>query len=68
VGLIKLDMGVFGMSEEEIKGKGKQAKGKIREEVGKATDNKTEQFKGKVEQAEGKARTEIGKARRKSEE
>jgi uncharacterized protein YjbJ (UPF0337 family) len=54
------------MSEEEIKGRGKQAKGKIREEVGKMTDNKTEQLKGKIEQVEGKARAEIGKATRKS--
>jgi uncharacterized protein YjbJ (UPF0337 family) len=54
------------MSEEEVKGRGKQAKGKVREEVGKLTDNKTEQLKGKIEQAEGKARAEIGKATRKS--
>ncbi|MGD0331039.1 MAG: CsbD family protein [Nitrososphaeria archaeon] len=40
------------MSKEEVKGKGKQIKGKIREEVGKLTDNKTEQLKGKIEKAD----------------
>ncbi len=64
--LIRPEASVFDMSEEEIKGRSRQAKGKIREEVGKLTDNKTEQLKGKVEQAEGKARAEIGKATRKS--
>jgi uncharacterized protein YjbJ (UPF0337 family) len=54
------------MSKEEIKGKGKQIKGKVREEVGKLTDNKKEQVKGKVEQAAGKAEENVGKAIRKS--
>ncbi len=54
------------MSKEEIKGRGKQAKGKVREEVGKMTNNKTEQLKGKIEQAEGKVREEIGRAARKA--
>jgi uncharacterized protein YjbJ (UPF0337 family) len=54
------------MSKEEMKGRGKQAKGKVREEVGKMTNNKTEQLKGKIEQAEGKAREQIGKAVRKN--
>jgi uncharacterized protein YjbJ (UPF0337 family) len=54
------------MTNQEIKGRGKQAKGKIREEVGKITNNKTEQAKGKLEQAEGKARVGIGKAIKKS--
>lgn len=44
----------------------KQAKGKAREELGKATNNKTAQAKGKFEQAEGKVRAEVGKAVRKS--
>jgi uncharacterized protein YjbJ (UPF0337 family) len=54
------------MSNEEIKGRGKQVRGKIREQVGKMTNNKTEQLKGKIEQAEGKVREKIGKAERKS--
>src|ERR1017187_1841380 len=47
-GLIKLDVRVFRMSEEEIKGRGKQAKGKIREEAGKMTDNKTNSSKERL--------------------
>jgi uncharacterized protein YjbJ (UPF0337 family) len=56
------------MSKEEVKGKGKQIKGQIREEVGKLTNNKTEQLKGKIEQVEGKAQEEIGKVKRKAKE
>jgi uncharacterized protein YjbJ (UPF0337 family) len=59
--LINLEASLFRTSEEEVKGRGKQAKGKVREEVGRLTDNKTEQLKGKIEQAEGKARAEIEK-------
>ena len=54
------------MSNDEVKGKGKQIEGQIREEVGKVTGNKTEQVKGKIEQIEGKVQAEIGKAKRKS--
>ena len=56
------------MSDEEIRGMKKQIKGKVREEMGKLTDNKTEQLKGQIEQAEGKARENIGRAVRKSKE
>jgi uncharacterized protein YjbJ (UPF0337 family) len=54
------------MNKDEVKGKGKQIEGQIREGVGKLTGNETEQVKGKVEQVEGKAQQEIGKVRRKS--
>ncbi len=53
------------MSKDEAKGKGKQIKGKVREEIGRLTNNKKEQVKGKIEQAEGKTRELIGKAERK---
>ncbi len=49
------------MNKDEVKGKGKQIEGQIREGVGKLTGNKTEQAKGKVEQVEGKAQQEVGK-------
>jgi uncharacterized protein YjbJ (UPF0337 family) len=52
------------MSNDEVKGKGKQIEGQIREGVGKLTGNKTEQVKGKIEQVEGKAQQEIGKVKR----
>jgi uncharacterized protein YjbJ (UPF0337 family) len=54
------------MSEEEIRGRRKQIKGKVREEIGKLSGNKTEQLKGKIEQAEGKARENIGRFVRKT--
>ena len=56
------------MSQEEVKGKSKQIKGQIREQVGKLTNNKTEQLKGKIEQVEGKAQAEIGKVKRNAKE
>jgi len=64
--IIKFETSCVGMSEDEVRGKGKQIKGKVREEVGKLTNNKKEQVKGKIEQAEGKAREKIGKAERKN--
>jgi uncharacterized protein YjbJ (UPF0337 family) len=54
------------MSQNEIKGKGKQIKGIVREEVGKLRNNKKEQVKGKIEQAQGKARENLGKAQRRA--
>jgi uncharacterized protein YjbJ (UPF0337 family) len=56
------------MSRDERKGKEKQVKGKIREEVGIIRGNRKEQLKGQVEQAEGKAREDIGKAKRRLKE
>jgi uncharacterized protein YjbJ (UPF0337 family) len=56
------------MSRDERKGKEKQIKGKVREEVGIIRGNRKEQLKGQVEQAEGKAREDIGKAKRKLKE
>jgi uncharacterized protein YjbJ (UPF0337 family) len=56
------------MSRDERKGKEKQIKGKVREDVGIIRGNRKEQLKGQVEQAEGKAREDIGKAKRKLKE
>ncbi|MDG6250035.1 CsbD family protein [Methanocalculus sp.] len=53
------------IEKDEIVGKGKQMKGKVREEVGKVTGNNTEQIKGKIEQVEGKVQEEVGKVKRK---
>jgi len=55
------------MSEEEAKGRNLKLKGKIREEVGKITGDKSAQIEGKAEQAIGKVREEAGKAKRKIE-
>ncbi len=54
------------MNQDEVKGKGKQITGKVREEIGKATGDKSEQVKGKIEQVGGKVQEEIGKAKRKA--
>jgi len=56
------------MSKEEAKGKAEKVKGKIREEVGKATGNDKEQIKGKAEQWEGQTRETAGKVKRKIDE
>ena len=56
------------MSEEEAKGKNLKMRGKIREEVGKITGDKSEQIKGKAEQVKGKIQEEVGKAKRKAQE
>ena len=53
------------MSKEEKKGKALQVKGKVREEVGKLTGDKSEQIKGKAEQVVGKVHEEVGKAKKK---
>jgi uncharacterized protein YjbJ (UPF0337 family) len=52
------------MSNDELKGKGKQIKGDIREGVGKLTNNKAEQVKGKIEQIEGVVQKEVGRMKR----
>ena len=54
------------MNKQEAKGKREQVTGKVREEIGKFTNNKTEQLKGKIEQAEGKIREGIGKVQQKT--
>ena len=54
------------MNDDEINGKIEKTKGKVREEIGKITGDKSEQIKGKVEQVKGKVQEEIGKAKRKA--
>jgi len=52
------------MASDITKGKSKQIKGKAREAFGKLTGKKTQQFKGKVEQAAGEVQEHYGKAKR----
>jgi len=54
------------MSEEEANGRFEKTKGKVREEIGKITGDKSEQIRGKAEQVKGKVQEEIGKAKRKA--
>jgi uncharacterized protein YjbJ (UPF0337 family) len=49
------------ISIAEVRGRSKQIKGKLREEVSKLRNNKTGQLKGKLEQTEGKARVRIAR-------
>ncbi|XHH10373.1 MAG: CsbD family protein [Candidatus Bathyarchaeia archaeon] len=53
------------MTEDELKGKGKQAKGKLDETAGKITGDTGTQIKGKMEQAEGKTQEAMGKFKKK---
>jgi uncharacterized protein YjbJ (UPF0337 family) len=54
------------MSKEEIKGRGKEAEGKVRKGVGKLARSKKQQAKGAMEEAEGKAEVAAGKAIKKA--
>ena len=51
------------MKKEVEKGKAKQVEGKIMEDAGKATGNKSDQVKGKLGQIVGKVQESYGKAR-----
>jgi len=51
------------MDRDNIAGKGKQIKGKVREGMGKATGNKKQVLIGKADQATGKVQEEYGKAK-----
>jgi uncharacterized protein YjbJ (UPF0337 family) len=44
----------------------KQVKGKVKEEAGKLTDNKTREIKGKGEQSAGKVQEQYGEKDQKS--
>ena len=51
--------------EDELKGKGKQAKGAAKEKLGKLTGDPNLQQRGTNERVEGKVQEKFGKARRK---
>jgi uncharacterized protein YjbJ (UPF0337 family) len=53
------------MSKQIQDGNKDKLKGKAREAVGRMNDDKGEQIHGKLEQAKGEAKIAIGKARRK---
>jgi uncharacterized protein YjbJ (UPF0337 family) len=52
------------MNKDMAQGKAKQVKGKMDEEMGKATGNKSREMKGNTEQVTGKLREEYGKVKR----
>jgi uncharacterized protein YjbJ (UPF0337 family) len=53
--------------ENQVKGTGKEMKGKIRGDLGDATDNASEHIKGRAEELEGKVQKNIGKGQRKAD-
>jgi uncharacterized protein YjbJ (UPF0337 family) len=50
--------------ENQVKGTAKEMKGKIRGDLGDATDNTSEHIKGRAEQLEGKVQKNFGKGER----
>jgi uncharacterized protein YjbJ (UPF0337 family) len=51
--------------ENQVKGTGKEMKGKLRGDLGDATDNESEQIKGRSEELKGKVQKNFGKTERK---
>jgi uncharacterized protein YjbJ (UPF0337 family) len=52
------------MADNITKGKRNQLKGKVREEFGKLTGNKSQESRGKREQVAGKVQEQYGKVKR----
>jgi uncharacterized protein YjbJ (UPF0337 family) len=50
--------------ENEVKGTAKEMKGKLRGDLGDATDNSSEHIKGRAEELEGKVQKNFGKGER----
>ena len=48
--------------ENQIKGTGKEFKGKVRNSIGGLTGDSSEQIKGKAEELKGKVQRKIGEA------
>ena len=48
----------------QVKGTAKEMKGKIRGDLGDATDNSSEHIKGRAEEMKGKVQKNVGKAER----
>jgi uncharacterized protein YjbJ (UPF0337 family) len=55
-------------NKAEIKGKGKQIEGAIKDKAGELTGNPNLEAKGKAERVAGKVQERVGKARRKTGE
>ena len=48
------------MANRKNEGKGDQVKGRVREAVGKVTGKRSTEWKGKAEQAKGKIKEKLG--------
>jgi uncharacterized protein YjbJ (UPF0337 family) len=49
-----------GINKDQVEGRAKDLGGKVQEEFGKLTDNKTQQAKGLVNQVAGKTQAKAG--------
>jgi uncharacterized protein YjbJ (UPF0337 family) len=47
--------------KEQVRGVGQQIKGKVKEEVGDLTDNKSLEIEGKLEKNIGRVREDVGR-------
>lgn len=54
--------------ENQVKGSAKEMKGKMRGDLGDATDNSSEHIKGRAQQLEGKIQKNFGKGERNTDE
>ncbi len=61
------DLGMRG-AKDELEGSAKELGGKIRGDVGDATDNASEHLKGRAKEMEGKAQKHLGRAEEKLSE
>ena len=57
-----LEVGV--MNKNQVEGRAKEAKGKVKETVGKVTGNKEMEYKGKAEKSAGKVEAKYGDLKR----
>lgn len=53
--------------ENQVKGTAKEVKGRVRGDIGDATDNSSQHIKGRAEQLEGKIQKNFGKGERKAD-
>ena len=53
--------------ENQVKGTAKEVKGRVRGDLGDATDNTSELIKGRAEELEGKIQKNFGKGERKAD-
>ena len=53
--------------KNQVKGTAKEIKGRIRGDLGDATDNSSEHIKGRAEELEGKFQKNVGKGERKAD-
>lgn len=58
--LVPTNFGASGVNKNQVKGHTDEAKGKVKEVVGKVTGNKSMEYKGKAEKVAGKTEAAYG--------